>query len=235
MKKREEINCAKNKIFYKIDRYVQTADNCGPYALAQLISFFGKKVDPKQIEKQTKEIKEIGTWEANLGITSLNLGFKARITPMNNYSFDPSWEKESKKNLIEELKARREKISNSLLKKNLAFFIEFLLSGGKIEFKPISKGLLVDKLKHNPIIVGLSSNYLYKRKLNANKRLAYRFCHFVTVNGYDLKNDKFFVTDSNKFNPFSQNGRYKIGTDTLVAAIYLAEATFDSTILEIYK
>ena len=223
------------KIYHQIKRYKQTSVNCGPNSLAQLFSFFNFDINPNDIIKKTKMISGLGTWDANLGKTVIELGFKAKITPINTYAFDPTWYKLNAKVLTNKLNDRLKKVKNKLLRANIQSFILYLKAGGKIEFKPISKTLLISKLKKHPILVGLCSTYLYRDNLTSNCGAGYRLGHFVIVNGYDPVGDKFFITDPWHSIPFSKSGRYKVKSDELVTAIHLGEATYDCTIMEIYK
>lgn len=223
----------KKIIYYPVKRFMQTGDNCGAFSLAQVISFYDPNIDPGVVLKKTKKIENVGTWDANLGIAAIRLGYKAIITPMNNYAFDPCWINLSKAELTLNLEKRKKKVKNKLLKLNIGFFVDYLKIGGEIELRSISKDLLIKKLLKYPFLAGLSSNYLYKRKLNEEESYGFRSGHFIAINGYDFSKDEFFVTDSGRFTPFNNAGRYKIKSEELIASIYLGEATFDSTILEL--
>ncbi len=180
-------------------------------------------------------ISGLGTWDANLGKTALAFGFKAKITPVNLYVFDPARHKLNPETLLKKLSARIHKAKDKLLRSDIQAFIDFLRAGGRIEFKPLSKELLILKLRKHPFLVGLCSTYLYRGRLTANQQMGYRLGHFVVVNGYEPVSDKFFITDPWRAIPFSKSGRYKIKSAELIAAMYLGEATYDCTILEIDK
>jgi hypothetical protein len=57
----------------------------------------------------------------------------------------------------------------------------------------------------------------------------------VVINGYDGGKDEFSVIDPYHTIPLSKTGRYRVKSDRLIEAMFLAEATFDCTILEIWK
>lgn len=223
------------KIFHKVARYEQTGLNCGPNSLAQLLSFFSENFPPEKIIPKTEMISGFGVFDSELGITALEFGFKTRITTHNTYVFDPTWENLSKSKLIKKLQIAAKKTKNHLLKNDIVTFKNYLSKGGIVNFGPISKELLVSKLKKYPIIVGLSMTYLYgqARPQNADGRM--RYGHFITINGYNPKSDTFDCTDPWHSIPFSKNGRYKIKSDKLITAIYLGEATYDCTVLEIWN
>lgn len=221
-------------IYHKIKRYEQTGVNCGPNSLAQLLSFYDDNTTPDELVAQTNMLKNLGTYDANLGVTTIKLGYKTKITPHNLYTFDPNWYKFSKKKLISKLEKELPKTKKKDLRHNIKGFIEFLKLGGEIDFQPISKDLLIKKLRKYPVLIGLSSTYLYRHD-NERTGPKCRFGHFVIVNGYDPSSDKFFITDPWHSIPLSKTGRYKVKSDELIAAIYLGEATYDCTILEIWK
>lgn len=222
-------------IKHKVKRYEQVGPNCGPNALAQLMSFYGKEVDPLELVKQTRMMGDFGTWDADIGKTATLYGFKPRIITLNINTFTPQWYSLGKQALIKKLQQRAKKVKGKLQKQNAQSFVDYLRAGGKLAFKPISREFLIDRLKKRPIIVGLSSTYLYKLPPKKQQKIDADFenGHFVVLDGYDPKTDKFSVVDPWYKIPFSKSGRYKLKSDELIAAIYLGEATYDCTVLEL--
>ena len=180
-------------------------------------------------------IEGLGTYDAHLGVTAIKLGYKVKITPHNIYAFDPTWYNLSKTKLIIKLRNFSRKLEDKLLENNVKAFISFLKIGGQIEFKPISKELLISKLERYPVLVGLCSTYLRREGRPDKWDARFRCGHFVIVNGYDPKSDKFFLTDPWHSIPFSKTGRYKVKSDELITAIYLGEATYDCTVMEVWR
>lgn len=220
-------------IKHKVKRFEQVGVNCGPNALAQLMSYYGEEVEPMELVRQTRMMKDFGTWDADLGKTAMAYGYRPTITTLNINTFNPRWYKLKKAALIKKLSEREKKVKGKLKKMNTRAFADHLKAGGKLAFKPISRELLYEKLLLRPVLVGLSSTYLYKTFPEKNIGGDFYNGHFVTLDGYDPKSDKFSVVDPWHKIPFSKNGRYKVKSDELIAAIYLGEATYDCTVLEL--
>jgi len=219
----------------RVNRLCQTTEtNCGPTALAQLFSFYGNNVDPQDIEKRIA-MAEIGTLDGFLGQAAIKYGYKTRITPQNLFVFDPTWTGLANRDLVAKLREFKEITKNKGLKLSLTGYIGFLEMGGKIDFKTLSVKLLVEKFKKHPVLIGLCSTYLYGIARPANAAANYRDGHFVVLESYDQKTDKFSVIDPYHSIPFSKSGRYKVKSDRLIESMFLAEATYDCAILEIWK
>lgn len=224
------------KIFHKIKRFKQTTDfNCGPAALAQLFSFYGNQHGIEDIEELVKISTEFGTYDGYLGKTAIDFGYKVKLTPQNLYAFDPTWFKLTNSIIVNNLRDFRDMVTNKKLKYDIEGFEKFLTSGGKIDFAPLSKELLIYKLKKYPILIGICPTYLQGWERPLNPETNYREGHFVVINGYDSKTDKFSVVDPWHSIPSSKSGRYRVKSDRLIQAMFLAEATYDCTILELWK
>jgi len=223
------------KIAHKVKRFCQTSDtNCGPHALASLLSFYGNNTSPEKLERATRMIPGIGTYDGWLGQTALALGFKTRITPQNLYVFDPTWNKLDAPGLLIKLRDFEANL-NGNLKISLDGYAAFIESGGMIEFNTLSKDILVEKLKKYPLFIGLCTTYLYGDLRPNDPANNYRYGHFVVLDGYDSGSDKFWITDPWHSISFSKDGHYQVKADELVSAMYFAEATYDCTIMEIWQ
>ena len=227
------------KIYHKVKRIKQTGLNCGPTSLAQLVYYYGCSESLEEIIRKTKMIKGLGTFDGFLGKTAIALRYKVNIIPQNLYVFDPTWYTLPKKKLLKKLKLLKKHAKNRQLKTCVTGYIKYLEAGGRLEFKPLSKKLLIERLEKHPILVGLCSTYLYKQKRTNTKKIeesditGWRTGHFLIVNGYDPKTDKFYITDPWYKIPFSKSGKYKIRSDVLLTAMFLGEATYDCIVLEI--
>jgi len=224
---------------YDVPRIEQTEENCGPTALTQLFHYFGINQSVDKTIEQTSMIPGLGTYDGNLGCTAIKNGFKVTITPQNWHVFDPTWLSLDKAGLLNKLKARTAVVKDKHLDASTKGFIEFLELGGKLEFKDYSKDLLNEKLTVGPYIVGLCSTYLYgeKRIKNGIKDdvKGDRIGHFVVVDGYNPNTDEFAIKDPWHSIPFSKDGSYKLKSDRLITAMLLGEATYDATIVQLYK
>jgi len=233
------------KIYHKVKRIKQGNFECGPASLAQLLDYYGC---PKTIDEIIKKMElsvdlSIGTFDGFLGKAAIEFGFKARIITQNIYVFDPTWYKLSRNKLLKKLKVLKKNVNpkNIFLKLCVDGYIKFLKAGGKIDFIPLTKELLINLLKKHPLLIGISATYLYKtkrydfKKKKASDISGHPAGHFLILNGYDPKTDKFYITDSWYKIPFSKIGKYKVKSDILINAMFLGQATYDCTVLEIEK
>lgn len=221
------------QIHHTVRRFEQTGDNCGPNSLAQLLSFYGDTATPEALREQTRMIKGIGTYDGHLGLTAIQRGYAVRITPANLYAIDPTWQGLSSEELVRRLRRFRKTVRERLLRISLDGYIAFLQAGGTLDFEVISRHLLVKKIQHHPLMVGLCSTVLYGNKRPPRPEIRYRFGHFVVVNGYNPDSDRFSIVDPWHTIPMSKTGRYAVPSSKLIAAMYLGEATYDCTIIEI--
>lgn len=184
-------------------------------------------------------IPGLGTYDGNLGCTAIKNGFKVTITPQNLHVFDPTWLSLEKASLLEKLKARAAVVVDKNLIASIKGFIDFLELGGKLEFKDYSKNLIIEKLTVGPCIVGLCSTYLYGEKRmksgTSNDIEGDRIGHFIVVDGYNPGTSEFTIKDPWHSIPFSKDGSYKLKSDRLIMAMLLGEATYDATIVQLYK
>jgi predicted double-glycine peptidase len=235
--KDKEAQIKKNKqikINYLVPRLKQNGLNCGPFALAQVLQYYGEIITAEELIQGTKMVQGIGTYESNLALTAKKLGYKTKITTQNLYLFDPTWQELSQNELIVKLQEQEKELKDKDLTQSAQGFIEYLQAGGKLGSETIDRDLLVDKLGRGPLVVGLNMTYLYQEKRPLDKE-AKRYGHFVTVSGYDGENDTFTLIDPWHSIPFSKDGIYQVKSARLIAAIYLAEATFDASLLEVYQ
>jgi hypothetical protein len=114
-----------------------------------------------------------------------------------------------------------------------------LLGESHAEHVPHSKELLLEKLAIGPFIVGLCSTYIYGEMRDKSGEKddirGERIGHFVLVDGYNLDTDEFTIKDPWHSIPFSKDGSYTLKSDRLITAMLLGEATYDATIVQLYK
>ena len=221
---------------HRVKRFCQTSEfNCGPYALAQLLSFYQEKRNGADIEKDLKMIKDLGIDGSCLGSSAISYGYKARMVAQDLYIFDPQWFKLPQEVLLGKLREFYAQAKKGSLKISIGGYIDFLEKGGRVEFNPLSKELIIDRLKNHPVLIGFCMTYLYGEKRPNDSGRNFRYNHFAVINGYDSKSDSFSVVDPYHLIPFAKSGRYRIKSDKLVAAMYLAEANNECTLLEIWK
>lgn len=208
-------------MLYKIKRLEQTGTDCGPNSLTMLLSYYDSSIKLEEVLKNTPQVKNLGTFDGWLGVTAIKLGYKVRINSLNIESIPRKWHSLKLSNILKKLKTKKTK--DKALNHSIKGYSKFIELGGKLIFENINKEMLIKKLNKGPILIGLSSSYLYKEEKTVG--------HFVVVNGYE--NNKFSIIDPWHSIPFSKNGRYKLEPNKLINAILLGALTYDCCILEI--
>lgn len=220
----------------------QKPNECGSTSLLQILRYYKSDATIEQIQKEANSANKLGDWDYRLGTFALTRNFNVTIFDNNLYVYDPTWFDLSSKKLLEKIHARFEHVkrmderdfaSRAWHLPALAAIEEFLKNGGRVDFTPLSKELIVSYLdKGVPLICSLAIEYLYntprvyKNKSDDVRGISYG--HFVTIVGYE--GDSFLVLDPEKEGVFSSTAR--INMDTLVNAILRRR---DGTLMAIEK
>jgi hypothetical protein len=220
-----------------VQRFLQPDDvTCGPTCLAQVYRYYGYDKGLRQVIDETARNADGGTLAVYLGTSALRNGFGATIYSYNLRVFDPTWRRLSRAALVRKLDRRLAVAASPKLRQALRAYAEFLRLGGRVQFRELSKELLVRILgRRRPILCGLSATYLYQRKREHGKRYddvrGMPVGHFVVISGYYPRTDRFVVRDPASHIPFSRSGKYSVEAQRLVAAILLGDVTYDADLL----
>lgn len=219
-------------------------ETCGIACLLGYYQYLGLNWDYEELNKEVEMLDTGGTLGVNLGIHALQLGMEVTLSSYNLQVFDPSWAKLSPQELTFKLQKQMDaKKADQKLVQASSAYIRYLNLGGKIEFCDSSIDELKKKLDEEiPILVGLSSTFLYqsKREIPDTTELddinGYPAGHFVVINGYDEKNKMISVCDPYPETPFSEQGStYCVSADHLMTSIFLGIITYDANFLTIQK
>lgn len=220
-----------------VQRFLQPDDvTCGPTCLAQVYRYYGFDKSLQQIIGETPRNPDGGTLAVYLAQSALRNGFGATIYSYNLRVFDPTWRRLNARELARKLDRRLEVAETPKLKRALHAYSQFIELGGRIQFRELTKELLVDLLdRRRPVLCGLSATYLYRRKREHGKRYddvrGMPVGHFVVICGYYPRTDRFMVRDPASHIPFSRSGKYTVDAQRLVTAILLGDVTYDADLL----
>jgi hypothetical protein len=217
---------------------------CGPTSLHAVYKYYGDDIELRQVITQTRKLVGGGTLAVMLGSHALERGYNAKLFTFNLNVFDPTWfSPEPVKDLADRLKQQAAAKINSDPKLGVATeaYLRFLELGGQIRFDDPSTRLLSAQLRRNrPILVGLSSTYLYRsaREFGPNDDSddinGVPMGHFVIVCGYDPGRRVARVADPLHDETGVRGQIYEVPVARLVASIMLGVLTYDANLLIIW-
>jgi hypothetical protein len=211
---------------------------CGPTCLHALYQYYDDEIGLKQVIKEVKQLKNGGTLAVMMGNHALKRGYKATIYTYNLHVMDPTWASLSTPKVIENL-GRQMRFKHNRRKLVVASkaYINFLKSGGRLEYAELDEHLIKGYLKKSvPIIAGLSATYLYgtPREIpSTNKYDSIRgepVGHFAIINGYEGDGGRVFLADPMNPNPLKSQ-YYSVSFDRLLNSIMLGIVTYDANLL----
>jgi len=212
---------------------------CGPTCLHALYNYYGDKISLKDVVKEVKQLKDGGTLAVMLGNHALKRGYKACIYTYNLNVFDPTWFKDSSKQMIKHLKEQMAfKHKRRKLQVASRAYIKFLESGGELRYGELNDTLIKDYLKKSvPVLTGLSATYLYGSSREIPKFNVYDSIkgepvgHFVVISGYDEDENCVYLADPMEPNPIGKGQVYTVSFPRLVNSILLGIVTYDANLL----
>lgn len=217
---------------------------CGPTSLHAVYKYYGDGIELGQVITQTNKLVGGGTLAVMLGCHALEHGYQAKLYTFNLNVFDPTWfAHDAAKDLPDRLKRQAQAKADSDPKLGAATeaYLRFLELGGQIRFEDLSTRLLSAQLRRNrPILVGLSSTYLYRsaREFGPNDDPddinGLPMGHFVVICGYDPVRRVARVADPLHDDTGVRGQIYEVPMARLVAAIMLGVLTYDANLLIIW-
>ena len=120
-------------------------------------------------------------------------------------------------------------------------YLRFLALGGRVRFEDLSSRLLTRQLRRGrPVLVGLSSTYLYRSarefgpKDDSDDIHGVPVGHFVVICGYDPTRRIARVADPLRDETGIREQVYEVPMARLVAAIMLGVLTYDANLLIVW-
>jgi len=215
-----------------------TDESCGPTCLHAIYGYFGDEVELADVVREVPQLATGGTLGVQLGCHALARGYEVVIYTYNLLVFDPTWFNGRKVNLAERLARQAEAKGGERLRLATEAYVRFLQLGGQIRMRDLSPALLrAFVIQEQPVIVGLSSTYLYQasREVVGTTRdddlTGEPAGHFAILHGYNRRNHRILVADPYQLNPHSRTNQYEIGIDRVICAILLGIVTYDGNLL----
>ncbi|MEZ4338044.1 MAG: C39 family peptidase [Sandaracinaceae bacterium] len=209
--------------------------SCGPTSLTQVLAHHGEPRSFAEIEAHVERNPDGGTLGVHLGRAALELGYAVTLYSCNLRVLDPTWAPLSRRELSAKLEARADTVRDGRLAHVARAYVDFLDDGGEVEFDDFDRDLLLRLLRQRqPVIAGLSATYLYGTPredpmTNQPDDIGGEPAgHFVVIDGYHDRGDRFEVLDPYPHNPFATGNRYQVGARRLLNAILLGDVTYDS-------
>ena len=217
---------------------------CGPTALQAVYQYYGSDMSLGQVITQTRKLTGGGTLAVMLGCHALECGYQAELFTFNLNVFDPTWFiPKTIPDLAERLReqALAKADEDPKIKAATQAYLNFMELGGRVRFEDLSSRLLTRQLKRGrPVLVGLSSTYLYRsmREFGPSDEpddiRGVPMGHFVVVCGYDPVHRKALVADPLIDETGIRDQVYEVPMTRLVAAIMLGVLTYDANLLIIW-
>ena len=214
-----------------------TDTSCGPTCLHAVYRYFEVESDLARLIEEVPQFEEGGTFGVHLGLHALRRGFGARIISYNLRVFDPTWASLDPDALIDKLEQRIPTLRSDKARAQHLAYVEFLRLGGEVAFldlTPDSLGQLVGQ--KCPLIVGLSSTYLYQAPREQPDGReddvgGQPVGHFVVVNGWDAAARTVIVSDPFERNPYNPDGEYRVDVSRFISAVMLGIVSYDANLL----
>lgn len=223
----------------ELDIQAQPDDvTCGPTCLHAVYRYFGDSIPLTQVVDEISQLQHGGTLASILGAHALQRGYRARLFTFDLKIFDPSWLTGDKTRIPDKLRDQMRVKPDPKLHFVSEAYLEYLKAGGELLFEDLSRALIRRPLqRHVPMIVGLSSTYLYRemRSIPATDTeddvRGLPEGHFVVLHGYNQDKRTVHIADPYGDNPLSGRHQYEIPIDRVICAILLGIVTYDANLL----
>lgn len=218
----------------------QIDDECGPYCVAQVLSFYGVSYDTADIIEACSASYKFRDWDYQMGTYLLGQGLSVEIHTYHDAIFDPTWHELEMSELREKLHKELSFLySDSPRLSTLEYqawhdvdreiseiesAIKFIDNGGSIKLKPISVDAIISLLSEGkPIICAFNSLLLHRMKRRfrnkADELGGTGMGHIAVISGYKGRN--FIMTDPSDW--YRNDRQYEVGQDELVNSILLQD------------
>jgi len=225
-------------ISLNVTRYEQGDSLCAVASCASIANFYNPSIDYKKTCKIAYQsfsdyINYAGIDSGEMGMLLNKLGFqKVSIISSNVNYLDYSWNKLSKKCLIETLK-KTAKNKRAMYPETLRLFARFLSNFNNNSLlidNNIAEYIKISLNNKKPVIITFNWNLMFKKpkmgRLNKPDPLGGCEQHAVVVYGYDDKD--VYISDSNAasykkgFKDY-KNGKYKVDWNVLMLSMSMED------------
>jgi len=221
-----------------LERYAQPTNvTCGPTSLRMVMNYYDKPVSQEEIMRHFTLYPGIGVLDPHMAMAAMDYGFKVKTISYNYRVIHPAWEKLPPDSLLAKLQAYLPQIKNYKDSVAAAGYIQYLKRGGRIEFQPLDRVLIVNYLKQGmPVIAALDMEYLYAGTIAWSAGKPEHATHFVVIHGYNAAKDEFEISD-----PWyeviipNENGHYFAPAARVLTAILLGFQVNDGDLIIVEK
>lgn len=230
----------------RVQHFTQPDDvTCGPTSLRKVYNFYGLEIDLDDVLESIERNEDGGTLAVFLGMAAQRQGFRTRIYSYDLQIFDPTWAELRPHELVQKIRARFPFLEDAQRKRAAVAYVRYLEMGGELAFDDLTPRLLRGIIdRGHPILAGLSATYLYGFKRERWDEQAGSLVdddvageptgHFVVISGYQQWGRQLTVLDPSAHVPKSDEGRVLVGSERLINAILLGDATYDAVLLEVW-
>ena len=175
----------------------------------------------------------IGVLDPHMAMAALDYDFKVKTISYNYRVFHPAWEKLPPDSLLAKLQDYLPHIKNYKDSVSATGYIRYLQRGGKVEFQPLDKELIVSYLQQGlPVIAALDMEYLYAGTVAWSAGQPEHATHFVVIHGYNAAQDEFEISDHwYKVTIPNENGHYFAPAARVITAILLGFQVNDGELI----
>ncbi len=176
------------KLNIPVIRQDKNSVDCGLACLSMLLNYYHINKNIKEIKKEIRVYKGLGSYAPQLGIYLINNNFEVEIVTMNPFLFVKKLENKPQNFLLRYLEKLYKNTKRDKLKTPLSFFIEFMKLGGKLTVRvPTIKDIKEEIKNKRPLCALITSNFLLADKPDFN-------FHFNLITGVDEQ--YIYVNDS---------------------------------------
>lgn len=213
--------------------------SCGPTCLQAVYRWYGEPLSVPEIIKGVPQLDGGGTLGVELACHALRRGYDVELYSFNLLMWDPSWftrEVDLAAKLIAQKAAKRD------VKLQIATdaYLTYLRLKGRVDMCDPSPSFVEHLLQGGPVIVGLSSTWLYggPRERGTTEMIDDDIAgipqgHFVVVCGCHPETNEVVIADPYRPNPFSEDPIYSVDAEHFIASLLLGIVTYDANLIAI--
>lgn len=212
--------------------------SCGPTCLQAVYRWYGDAVSVPEIVRDVPQLDGGGTLGVQLACHALRRGYDVELYSFNLLMWDPTWFGREV-DLVAKLIAQKAVKRDPKLQIATDAYLAYLRLGGRVDMCDPSPGFVAHLLQGGPIIVGLSSTWLYggPRERGAepvdDDVGGIPQGHFVVVCGWHPDTNEVVIADPFRPNPFSEEPVYGVDAEHFIASLLLGIVTYDANLIAI--
>lgn len=213
--------------------------SCGPTCLQAVYRWYGDALTVPEIIREVPQLDGGGTLGVQLACHALRRGYDVALYSFNLLMWDPTWFARPV-DLASKLIAQKAVKRDPKLQIATDAYLSYLRLGGRVDMCDPSPRFVAELLAGGPIIVGLSSTWLYggPRERGTHEPIdddvgGIPQGHFVVVCGFRPDTYEVVIADPFRPNPFSEEPVYTVDAEHFIASLLLGIVTYDANLIAI--